>query len=159
MEELRRKIDRLKGEVASLPPVTSAVTVETAAIIGKKRTELAEKEEEFVLLDEAMRVTSVAQKHEEEINHVTEECPICLETVRVQDLFSFARLFCCGKGICLSCAPNEYKRCPWCRTEFPDRDRRDECSALLEKLAERGVNWAEYEWEWGRGYVPISTCF
>jgi hypothetical protein len=97
MEELRRKIDRLKCEVASLPSVTSAVTVETAAIIGKKRTELAEKEEEFVLLDEAMRVTSVAQKHKEEINHVTEECPICLETVRVQDLFSFVRLFRCGK--------------------------------------------------------------
>jgi hypothetical protein len=125
--------------------------------ISKACKERADEIEKYELLVEADRVASVAEKHEKEHKYYIEQCPICLDDVRVVDFGSTARFLCCGGTTCSDCFSHQFKlgeTCPLCRAEFPELG--PQLKKMTMKCAERGVGWAQYDV--GMWYVSL-LCF
>lgn len=90
---LLSEIRALDHFIAALPPV---ITEAQEALRAQQLKMLGEKKQEFALLLESKRVESVKQRYEEtqELRHPPrlEDCPICLDTIDVNDEASIKRL-------------------------------------------------------------------
>ena len=94
----------------------------------------------------------------------SEDCPICLETIKHVNCMTIVRLFCCGGLICKQCSDEraaKYKseknddmyrgKCPLCREKMPREDDSKEIGTMLLKHANKGRAWAQAyvgTWYW-----------
>lgn len=141
VKELQRRISTMKAKIAALPPFQSAKDISGH---GKMFNDFANMEEEYELLLEAARVSSVTKNHKKEHEYYSERCPICLEDIRVFENGSTAHFVCCGGSACSECfKQNKLRTCPLCRGKFPDDAVK--ANELSMKCAERGVAWAQYD--------------
>eukprot|EP00571_Detonula_confervacea_P006298 CAMPEP_0172319826 /NCGR_PEP_ID=MMETSP1058-20130122/38809_1 /TAXON_ID=83371 /ORGANISM="Detonula confervacea, Strain CCMP 353" /LENGTH=397 /DNA_ID=CAMNT_0013034957 /DNA_START=41 /DNA_END=1231 /DNA_ORIENTATION=+ len=151
-ETLKEEINAQRRSIAALPPCRNR-TEQVSKV--KQQQILADKVEEYELLLESQRVDSVVRGHEELHPPVTDECPICLETIRIASVVdSWSYFLCCGNGMCRDChkvaaaAPeNEDERislndsCPLCRATLPDQD--EGSINFIKKHADNGRAWAQ----------------
>eukprot|EP00978_Attheya_sp_CCMP212_P037202 scaffold173826_cov62-Attheya_sp.AAC.3 len=102
---------------------------------------IGNKGEEYQLVLERCRIKEVARQEEERHPIHTEECPICMEPVRVDIIDGVARLLCCGKFTCEPCYKlDKLTKCPLCRADFPTSD--EDFIAAITALTDNGVAWA-----------------
>ena len=86
---------------------------------------LSKNEEEYELILESQRVDAVMREHDELHPPTTEDCPICLDTIRMTHPGCVATLFCCGNFVCMKCfrengeRDDELVNCPLCRAPIP----------------------------------------
>eukprot|EP00579_Thalassiosira_antarctica_P025108 CAMPEP_0202005392 /NCGR_PEP_ID=MMETSP0905-20130828/10440_1 /ASSEMBLY_ACC=CAM_ASM_000554 /TAXON_ID=420261 /ORGANISM="Thalassiosira antarctica, Strain CCMP982" /LENGTH=169 /DNA_ID=CAMNT_0048562947 /DNA_START=126 /DNA_END=632 /DNA_ORIENTATION=- len=162
-QKLREEIDAQKRVISSLPTQQKPHRSRTEwADEAKHRQILAEREEELELLLEEQRVAAVVREHVELHPPITEECPICLETIPITSLQSMVFFGCCGNGYCRECheaatgrGANKMPTCPLCRAVFPKTQK--EVRSLIVKRADDGRPFAQAEI--GLGFYEGSEGF
>ena len=124
----------------------------TSLFSAKDRQQIADNnEEEYELIMEKQRIDSVVREHEAIHPPNTEECPICLETIKITSPTSMTYFGCCGNGCCNKCwevtqgdeGVDRMPTCPLCRADFPRTD--EEGAHLIEQRANAGRSWAQAE--------------
>ena len=145
LEKLKEEIDAKKRFISTLPPCENRS--EEGFFKAKHLKILAQKEEEYELILESQRVALVVREHEELYPPITEECPICLEDIRITALDSMVVFTCCGNGYCMKCRQasrcqgvNRMASCPLCRAEWPSEE---ESISLIKQRADDGRSWAQ----------------
>ncbi|KAL7527880.1 hypothetical protein ACHAWF_002348, partial [Thalassiosira exigua] len=159
-------LDRLKDDVDALPSIDlcllkeeidaekrkiSAITTQDYySEEGRRKADLikilAKKEEEHDLLLESLRVKAIACRHDRLFPPTTEDCPICLETVRIVHPTSVIHYPCCGKCICPGCSKRLHQKydgkiCPLCRAPLPNNEK--SYLKRTKKHAKAGQLWAQ----------------
>jgi len=161
-QQLREKIAVQKGLIANLPTLTSIVretglssseTKERAQLIK----DLSDNEEQLELLLESKRVAAAVRLQDElHPPQNSEDCPICLETIKHVNCMAIIRLFCCGGWICKQCSNErnaKYKaekiddmfrgKCPLCRERMPIEGDHKKIGTMILKHANKGRAWAQ----------------
>ena len=161
-QQLREKIASLKASIGNLPTLTSIVD-ETGLSSPETKAraelikELSDNEEQLELLIESKRVAAVIRLQDDLHPPVdSEDCPICLETIKHVNSTTITRLFCCGGWICKQCsnarkdkdkegASDEMYRdkCPLCREEFPNEGDYKELGTRALEHSNKGKAWAQ----------------
>ncbi|KAL7551957.1 hypothetical protein ACHAWF_018405 [Thalassiosira exigua] len=146
-------LDSLKEEIDAEKRIISTITAhDYYSEEGRRKAEhikiLGKKEEEYDLILESQRVKAVLREHDELHPPATEDCPICLETIRIVNMGSTSLFSCCGKSICNSCYKDNRDReddglqsCPLCRAPMPTDEHVPRKS--VEKHAKAGRVWAQ----------------
>eukprot|EP00574_Skeletonema_japonicum_P000879 CAMPEP_0201740752 /NCGR_PEP_ID=MMETSP0593-20130828/46464_1 /ASSEMBLY_ACC=CAM_ASM_000672 /TAXON_ID=267983 /ORGANISM="Skeletonema japonicum, Strain CCMP2506" /LENGTH=512 /DNA_ID=CAMNT_0048235073 /DNA_START=193 /DNA_END=1731 /DNA_ORIENTATION=- len=163
-QQLREKIASQKAaiEIAELPSLksivdrTSLTSPETKSR-AQQIKELSEGEEQLELLLESKRVEAVVKLQDE--LHPPEnsgDCPICLETIKLVNIMTVKRFYCCGGLICKQCfeerkANGEKEgfdtmfsnKCPLCRESFSVDCK--EVGAMVLEHSNKGKAWAQFQ--------------
>ena len=136
-QQLRDRIASLKMTIDSLPSLRS--TVEETGIASPETkaraqliTELSENEEELEILLESKRVAAAVRLQDElhpPLN--SEDCPICLETIKYVNSETVSRFNCCGCIVCKQCTK---ARIATCKKEGSDEMLRNKCPLCRENL-------------------------
>mmetsp|Transcript_18797 Transcript_18797/g.32053 ORF Transcript_18797/g.32053 Transcript_18797/m.32053 type:complete len:189 (+) Transcript_18797:436-1002(+) len=118
--------------------------------------ELSDNEEQLELLLESERIAAAVRLQDElhpPLN--SEDCPICLETIKHVNRMTIKRLFCCGGWICKQCGFERIKdeeegladkfrgKCPLCRESIPDANDHKKIMTLTSNHANKGRAWAQ----------------
>lgn len=117
--------------------------------------------EELELILETQRRVTAVREHEELHPPITEECPICIETISIANASSFVHFICCGIGMCPKCVEvinrdsSVLPKCPLCRAEFTNGE--EEALSLSKQRAKDGRSWAQNEM--GRRYRDGADGF
>ena len=159
-QQLRDRIASQKIAIAALPSLRN--TVEETGIASpetKARAqqikELSEYEEELELLLESKRVAEVIRLQDEmHPPQNSEDCPICLETIKHVNANAVSRFYCCGGFVCNHCADGRKSKlkngfgdtmfnnkCPLCRATFPKLGK--ETRRKLLHHSNNGKAWAQ----------------
>jgi len=160
-QQLREEIAAQKGLIANLAPLRS-ITRETGLSSPETKArvqlieELSDNEEKLQLLLESKRVAAAVRLQDElhpPLN--SEDCPICLETIKHVNRMTIKRLFCCGGWICKQCGFERIKdeeegladkfrgKCPLCRESIPDANDHKKIMTLTSNHANKGRAWAQ----------------
>jgi len=108
---LREKIASQKASIVNLPMLTSIVD-ETGITSPETKAraqlikELSDNEEQLDCWNlSGWRVAAVVRLRDElHPPQNSEDCPICLETIKLVNSTTIIRLFCCGGLICKQCS-------------------------------------------------------
>ena len=160
-QQLREEIAAQKGLIANLAPLRS-ITRETGFKSPETKArvqlieELSDNEEKLQLLLESKRVAAAVRLQDElhpPLN--SEDCPICLETIKHVNRMTIKRLFCCGGWICKQCGFERIKdeeegladkfsgKCTLCRESIPDANDHKKIMTLTSNHANKGRAWAQ----------------
>ena len=95
---------------------------------------------------EAERVADVIRQHEKMNPPETEDCPICLQPIRVVDV-NVRHFACCGNFACVDCcevgaSTGTLNSCPLCRS--PPAMGIEVQKKLMKEHATEGRGWAQY---------------
>jgi len=169
-QQLREEIASQKISLARLPTLRSIID-ETGLTSPETKAraqlikELSDNEEQLELLLESKRVTAVVRLQDElHPPENSEDCPICLETVKHVNSKTTIRFGCCGGVTCKQCGDEreaKYKaekidemfhgRCALCRERrIPDANDHKEIGTMILKHANKGRAWAQ---------THIGTCY
>ncbi len=167
-QQLREKIATQKSSIADLPSLhsifneTGPASPETKAR-AQLIKELSDNEEQLEILIESKRVAAVVHLQDELHPPIySEDCPICLETIKHVNSYTAVRLHCCGGWICRQCVDEReanckrdgfdegYRnKCPFCREEIRKDDSQKIRAKVLEH-ANKGRAWAQ---------TKIGNCY
>ena len=97
---------------------------------AKQKQQLAELAEEHELLLESQRVAAAVREWEELHPPVRDDCPICLEPIRLGWAAHIEICPTCMKGACRECwkgmvdslDDDTIRKCPLCRANYPNSD-------------------------------------
>ncbi len=139
-QQLREKIASQKAAIADLPSLSSIVdetgfaSSETKAR-AQRIKELSDNEEQLELLVESKRVAAVVRLQDELHPPLdSEDCFICLETIKHVNSNTVSRFNCCGGWMCKQCHDEREAnckrdgfdtlrgKCPLCREEIYEID-------------------------------------
>ena len=160
-QQLRTKIAAQKASIVELPTLRSIVD-ETGLTSPETKARaqlieyLSDDEEKLELLLESKRVSAVVRLQDElHPPQNSEDCPICLETIKHVNRMTIKRLFCCGGWICKQCGFERIKdeeegladkfrgKCPLCRESIPDANDHKKIITLTSNHANKGRAWAQ----------------
>eukprot|EP00984_Skeletonema_dohrnii_P028064 scaffold17881_cov148-Skeletonema_dohrnii-CCMP3373.AAC.8 len=161
-QQLREKIAAQKGLIANLPSLRSIVD-ETGLTSPETKAraqlikELSDNEDRLELLIESKRVADVVRLQDELHPPLdSEDCPICLETVKHVNSKTTIRFYCCGGFTCTKCSDERMAKytaegfdemyrgkCPLCREKMPIEGDYKEIGSMLLKHANKGKAWAQ----------------
>ncbi|KAL7533909.1 hypothetical protein ACHAWF_004659 [Thalassiosira exigua] len=145
--------DRLTDEIIAEWRIISAITTQDYhSEEGRKKADhiklVSKKEEELELIIESQRVEAIVRDYDEFFPPTLEDCPICLETIRITHPACVGSYPCCGKFTCLSCHKDNgdrgnggFTNCPLCRTHLPVDV--NAMHKMVKKHAEEGRVWAQ----------------
>ena len=152
-----------EGSSPTLPPRENRS--EEGFFKAKHLKILVQKEEEYELIIESQRVALVVCEHEELHPPITEECPICLEAIRIKKMDTMVFFLCCGNGCYKDC--DQASRCQGvdrmktftlCRAEWPHDIETNK--NLFKQRAENGRSWAQTQVDLyhlnGEGGCPVN---
>ena len=161
-QQLREKIASQKAAIANLPSLkrivdqTGLTSPETKSR-AQQIKELSDSEEQLELLLESKRVEAVVKLQDE--LHPPEnsgDCPICLETIKLVNITTTKRLFCCGGWVCQKCAKERNanvekegfdemfsNKCPLCRERLSVDGK--EVGAMVLEHSNKGKAWAQFQ--------------
>ena len=159
-QQLLETIASQKIAIAALPSLRSIVeetgiaSPETKAR-AQQIKELSENEEELELLLESKRVAAVIRLQDEmHPPQNSEDCPICLETIKHVNTTTVSRFYCCGGFACKHCADERTSKlkngfgdamfnnkCPLCREIFPQAGK--EMMRKMLQHSNKGKAWAQ----------------
>ena len=159
LQKLKEEMDAKREFVAALRPFT---TREELFYEAKHRQILGDKEEKYEIMLEIQRRKTLVREHEAIHPPNSEECPICLETIKLTGQISMIRFACCGNAYCSKCQsivrhPENcgkikcWRSCPLCRAPFLYASETEKKKARLLDRARDGRSWAQ--WEIGRRYL------
>ncbi len=159
-QQLRAKIASQRAAIDELPSLTSIVeetgltSPETKAR-AQQIKELSDNEEQLELLLESKRVEAVISLQDElHPPQNSEDCPICLETIKYVNNATTCRFLCCGGWACKKCGDERNancdnvgfdvysNKCPLCRRSF-HTDYKEVGARVLEH-SNKGAAWAQY---------------
>eukprot|EP00984_Skeletonema_dohrnii_P021943 scaffold11070_cov164-Skeletonema_dohrnii-CCMP3373.AAC.2 len=161
-QQLREKIASQMASIANLAPLRSIVD-ETGLSSPETKAwaqlikELSDNEEQLELLLESKRVAAVVRLQDELRPPLdSEDCPICLETIKHVNATKIRRFYCCGGFTCKQCCDEHeakysaegfdemYRgKCPLCRAKIPREGDSKEIGTKLLKHANKGRAWAQ----------------
>mmetsp|Transcript_28046 Transcript_28046/g.40098 ORF Transcript_28046/g.40098 Transcript_28046/m.40098 type:complete len:431 (+) Transcript_28046:88-1380(+) len=159
-QQLREKIASQKAAIDALPSLSSIV-YETGITSPETKAraqlikELSDNEEQLELLIESKRVAAVVRLQDELHPPESEDCPICLETIKHVNSETVVRFYCCGGFTCTKCGK---ERIDNSEIEGFDKMFRDKCPLCREKMsgefkkmrtkilehANKGRAWAQF---------------
>eukprot|EP00985_Skeletonema_marinoi_P023272 scaffold15391_cov99-Skeletonema_marinoi.AAC.1 len=161
-QQLREKIASQKTHMANLPTLQSIVD-ETGFTSPETKAraqlikELSDNEEQLELLLEYKRVAAVIRLQDElHPPQNSEDCPICLETIKHVNSTTIIRFFCCGGWICKQCSNERnakrkaggfdemYRnKCPLCREKMIRGDNHEKAKFMALEHSNKGRAWAK----------------
>ena len=164
-QHLREKIASQKASLARLPSLRSIVdekgltSPETKAR-AQLIKELSDNEDRLELLIESKRVAAAVRLQDElHPPENSEDCPICLETIKHVNCMTITRFYCCGGLVCKQCSNERNKdkeeglgdkfcgKCPLCREELLSASK---IGNIISKHANKGRAWAQFD---------VGTCY
>ena len=164
-------VRRLKGEIDAKKKFIASLPSENHPLRANHQKTLGEKEMEYEMALEAQRRESVFRAYEEMNPPITEECPICLETIKIYQggkSGSWCHALCCGGGCCVDCFGESRRRgdiitkCPLCREDYPRQSEQDKVMKLSKQRAEDGRSWAQAQmgmrYLMGRDGFPVNSA-
>ena len=151
LEKLKEEIDAKKRVIQSIPNPADS-NLEAICFLAKHQQILGEKEEEYDLILEKQRRRAVVDEHAKLHPPITEECPICLESINVSKTTAITYSACCGNGCCVKCFEDVkchgdlkmMTSCPLCRETYPWSFDTAKETRLVKKLADGGRSWAQH---------------
>eukprot|EP00984_Skeletonema_dohrnii_P012348 scaffold4992_cov156-Skeletonema_dohrnii-CCMP3373.AAC.7 len=168
-QQLREKIASQKISLANLPTLRSVIDERGLASPETKARaqlikELSDNEEQLELLIESKRVAAVVCLQDElHPPEYSEDCPICLETIKHVNDATIIRLFCCGGWICTQCSDARnakekeggsdemYRdKCPLCREKITNKGDYKGLGTRALEHANKGKAWAQ---------MYIGSCY
>ncbi len=162
-QQLREEIASRKAAIADLPSLSSIVDEDGITSPETKARaqlikELSDNEEQLELLLESKRVAAVIRLQDElHLPSNSEDCPICLETIKHVTSDTIVRFNCCGNLTCKQCADEREVnakrdgfdalrgKCPLCREEMYGKGDSQKMRAKVLEHANRGIAWAQYQ--------------
>ena len=164
-QQLREKIAAQEMAMAQLPSLGSIAQITgpyspEAKERAQQIKELLESEKELELLLESRRVAAVIRLQDELHPPVnSEDCPICLETIKHVNSFTISRFDCCGGWMCSKCRSERdsnakngrgdamfQNKCPFCRqTFFREGEGHKTIGKKMLEHSNKGKAWASYK--------------
>eukprot|EP00985_Skeletonema_marinoi_P010947 scaffold5153_cov100-Skeletonema_marinoi.AAC.1 len=161
-QQLREKIASQKASIVNLPTLTN-IFHETGLSSPETKAraqlikELSDNEEQLELLLESKRIAAVIRLQDElHPPEYSEDCPICLETIKHVNNTTTSRFFCCGGFTCKKCSEERkakgkeegfdemYRaKCPLCRERMPKEGEFKKVNSLVLEHANKGRAWAQ----------------
>jgi len=161
-QQLREKIGSQKKSIADLPPLpcivhetgfTSPETKSKAQLIK----ELSDNEDRLELLLESKRISAVIRLQDElHPPEDSEDCPICLKTIKHMNNTTVVRFYCCGGFTCKKCSEERIAKgkeegfdemyrgkCPLCPERMPKEGDFKKVNSLVLEHANKGRAWAQ----------------
>eukprot|EP00985_Skeletonema_marinoi_P033327 scaffold41036_cov95-Skeletonema_marinoi.AAC.1 len=161
-QQLREKIAAQKTTIANIPSLRN-ILLETGLASPETKVraqlikELSDNEEQLELLLESKRVTAVVRLQDElHPPENSEDCPICLETIKHVNCMTIRRFDCCGGFTCKQCSNERnakysaegfdemYRgKCPLCRGKMPRKGDYKELGTRALEHSNKGKAWAQ----------------